>query len=328
MQPNNYTPVSVAEAVRQYAGVRRKQAIGTLVKKLHIECDEVIADYGEDAAVIRSGNNALLLAADGIWNQLMDLDPYWAGYCSILVNVHDIAAMGGRPLALVDVLSVSSDEVMNEVSRGMYAAASAFSVPIVGGHLHPDAPYNVIDVSVLGITELDNVVYSSTAKAGDAILMAIDLNGRVHPHAVMNWDSVTEKDAAVLQKQLAVMRHLGEKHLLTAGKDISNPGVIGTLGMLLEASQVGGIVDLTSIPHPDLELNGITFEHWVRMYPGMGFIMTAKQENVDAVARMYREAGMACQIIGTVVPEHHLVLTKGDEKETLFNFSSTGVTNI
>jgi len=328
MQSNNYTPASVAETVRQYAGVRRKQAIGTLVKKLHIECDEVLADYGEDAAVIRSGNNALLLAADGIWNQLMDLDPYWAGYCSILVNVHDIAAMGGRPIAMVDVLSVSNDTVMNEVSRGMYAAAVAFSVPIVGGHLHPDAPYNVIDVSILGITELDNVIYSSTAKAGDAILMAIDLNGRVHPHAPMNWDSVTEKESSVLQKQLSVMKKLGEKHLLTAGKDISNPGVIGTLGMLLEASHVGGIVDLTSIPHPDLEQNGITFEHWVRMYPGMGFIMTAKQECVDDVAQMFRETGMACQIIGTVVPEHHLILTKGKEKETLFNFSSTGVTNI
>jgi len=64
------------------------------------------------------------------------------------------------------------------------------------------------------------------------------------------------------------------------------------------------------------------------MYPGMGFIMTAKQESVDEVSRMFRETGMACQIIGTVVPEHHLILTKGKEKETLFNFSSTGVTNI
>jgi len=328
MQSDNYTPASVANAVREYAGVQRKQAIGSLVKKLHIKCDEVIADYGEDAAVIRNGNTALLLAADGIWNQLMELDPYWAGYCAILVNVHDVAAMGGRPVAMVDVLSVSNDKIMNEVSQGMFDAAKTFDVPIVGGHLHPDAPYDVIDVSILGITELENVIYSSKAKEGDAILMAIDLNGRVHPHAAMNWDSVTGKDPEVLRKQLAVMKYLGEKHLVSAGKDISNPGVIGTLGMLLESSNVGGIVDLIAIPHPDLDIIGITFEHWVRMYPGMGFIMTVNQENIAAVSRAFREAGMACQIIGTVIPEHQLIITKGSEKETVFNFTSTGVTNI
>ena len=35
------------------------------------------------------------------------------------------------------------------------------------------------------------------------------------------------------------MNNIARKHLLTAGKDISNPGILGTLGMLLEASGVG-----------------------------------------------------------------------------------------
>ncbi len=326
--PTNYTPASVAEAVKQYAGVRRKEAIGNLVNSLHIDCDDVIADYGEDAAVIRQGDTALLLAADGIWSQLMDVDPYWAGYCAILVNVHDIVAMGGKPLAMVDVLSASDDGLMAQVSQGMHAAASVFEVPIVGGHLHPDAPYNVIDVSILGTTKLTDVIYSSKAKKGDAVLMAIDLQGHVHPHVNMNWDSVTDRDSSVLRKQIQVMQDLGKEHLLTAGKDISNPGVIGTLGMLLEASGVGAVVDLESIPRPDLDIVGIPFEQWVRMYPGMGFIMTANQENVDSVSRKFRDAGMACQIIGTVVEEQSLVLTKGPERETVFNFSSKGITNI
>ena len=32
---------------------------------------------------------------------------------------------------------------------------------------------------------------------------------------------------------------LGAQKLVTAGKDISNPGTLGTLGMLLESSGVG-----------------------------------------------------------------------------------------
>ncbi len=35
------------------------------------------------------------------------------------------------------------------------------------------------------------------------------------------------------------MEEIGKRHLATAGKDISNPGLIGTLGMLLEVSGKG-----------------------------------------------------------------------------------------
>ncbi|HJJ89359.1 MAG TPA: methanogenesis marker 2 protein [Methanocorpusculum sp.] len=328
MAADNYTPKSVADAVLQYDGVRRKQAIGTLVHALHINTRDVIASYGEDAAVIQNGHTALLLAADGIWNKLMDVDPYWAGYCAILVNVHDIAAMGGRPVAIVDVLSTSNDQLMAAVSRGMHDAATIFEVPIVGGHLHPDAPYNVIDVSILGVADIDNIIYSSKAEPGNAIIAAIDLNGRIHPSAPMNWDSVTMKPPAVLRAQIRVMKDLGEHHLLTAGKDISNPGIIGTLGMLIEASNVGAVVDLTSIPRPDLEMLGITFEQWVRMYPGMGFIMTANQSQVDIVCKKFRSVGMAAQVIGTIDTTKRLTLVKDKAEIVLFNFCTEGITNI
>ncbi|HJJ41844.1 MAG TPA: AIR synthase related protein, partial [Methanocorpusculum sp.] len=164
MYQDEYTPKSIAEAVKKYDGVKRKNAIGKLIKRIHIDNDDVVASYGEDAAVIRNGKSALLLASDGIWNKLMELDPYWSGYCAVLVNIHDIAAMGGRPVAMVDVLSACDDEITELVSSGMHDAALAFDVPLVGGHLHPDAPYNVIDVAILGVADLDNVIYSDKAE--------------------------------------------------------------------------------------------------------------------------------------------------------------------
>ena len=138
----------------------------------------------------------LLLAADGIWSRLMEADPYWAGYCAILVNIHDIAAMGGKPLAMVDVFSISDPRIQKQVLSGMHDASLQFGVPIVGGHLHPDTPYSVIDVAILGIARKDAVIYSHTAQDGDAVIVAVDLSGRVHPSCVLNWDSVTMKSAA------------------------------------------------------------------------------------------------------------------------------------
>lgn len=290
----------IARSVKEYDGVRRKSDIGAMVKSLHIDSPGVVASFGEDAAVIEWRGDALLLAADGIWSRLMNADPYWAGYCAILVNIHDIAAMGGKPLAMVDILSISEDTIKEKLIAGMRDAALQFGVPIVGGHLHPDSPYSVIDVAILGVAPMGDVIYSSTAKEGDLVVAAIDLNGRVHPSCALNWDTATLRTSGEVRNQIGVMEELGRRHLVTAGKDISNPGIIGTLGMLLEVSGKGARIDLEAIPRPDLKKHGITFEQWVRMYPGMGFILTLKPENRDSVISLFEKAGMVASTIGTI----------------------------
>ncbi len=319
----------IANSVREYEGVKRKHAIGEMVNALRIDAPHVIASFGEDAAVIEHHGEALLLAADGIWSRLLEADPYWAGYCSVLVNIHDIAAMGGRPLAMVDVFSIVKESTIHEqVVKGMHDASLQFGVPIVGGHLHPDAPNSVIDVSILGCARLDSVIYSHTAEEGDIVMAAIDLNGRVHPSCMLNWDSVTMKSPDVVRAQVALLEQVGRDHLVTAGKDISNPGIIGTLGMLLEVSGKGAQVDLGHIPRPDLAAHNITFDLWVRMYPGMGFVLTAKERHVPELVRRFASVGMVAKAIGTVDASKELrVCYQGDETQ-VFDFCENGVMHL
>src|SRR5512146_3148780 len=155
---------SLAAELRGFVGVTRKKQIGDLISYFPVESERIIASFGEDAAVVDDGEEVMLLAADGIWSRLMEADPEWSGYCSVLVNVHDIAAMGGRPLGMVDVFSSNSDEITQRVLKGMKAGIDKFGVPIVGGHVHPDTPYAALDVAILGIAKKDTVIYSSTAK--------------------------------------------------------------------------------------------------------------------------------------------------------------------
>lgn len=319
---------AIAKVVREYEGVRRKHAIGDMVKALRIDAPHVLASFGEDAAVIEHHGEALLLAADGIWSKLMEADPYWAGYCSVLVNIHDIAAMGGHPVAMVDIFSIANTAILDQVVKGMHDASEQFGVPIVGGHLHPDAPYSVIDVSILGCARIDSLIYSHTAEVGDSIVMAIDLTGRVHPSCMLNWDSVTMKTATEVRAQIGLMKQIGRRHLVTAGKDISNPGFIGTLGMLLEVSGKGAEIDLTKIPKPDLAANNMTFEQWVKMYPGMGFILTAKKENVTELVRLFAEVGMTAQEIGVVDATKELRIRYDGQETQVFDFIKNGIMHL
>ncbi len=324
----NCSTESIAKVVQEYEGVRRKHAIGEMVRALKIDAPHVVASFGEDAAVIEHNGEALLLAADGIWSRLMEADPYWAGYCSVLVNIHDIAAMGGHPIAMVDIFSIAKTTVQEQVVKGMHDASAQFGVPIVGGHLHPDAPYSVIDVSILGSARMDSVIYSHTAQIGDSVIAAIDITGRVHPSCALNWDSVTMKTAAEVRAQISLMEQIGRKHLVTAGKDISNPGIIGTLGMLLEVSGKGAEIDLGLIPKPNLAANDLTFEQWVRMYPGMGFILTANKRHVEELIRLFSSVGMTAHEIGSVNASRELRIRYEGKDTQVFDFIKNGIMHL
>lgn len=321
----NCSTDNIAKTVREYAGVRRKHAIGEIVHAFNFQSEDVVVSFGEDAALIRNGEDGLLLAADGIWSMLMQADPYWAGFCSVLVNVHDIAAMGGKPLAMVDILSVEDEKICHEVLRGMSDASSKFGVPVVGGHLHPDTDFSAIDVAIMGIVKIGDAIYSHTACAGDRVIAAFDLDGRIHPSCALNWDSATLRSPEELRSQIGVMQELGKRHLVTAGKDISNPGVIGTLGMLLETSRKGAVIELAKIPRPDLSALNIPFSHWVRMYPGMGFILTAKEECVDEIISLFRSVGMDAADIGFIDDTSNLTIKYHNKETSVFDLGKEGI---
>ncbi len=315
---------SLASELRGFVGITRKKQIGNLMQFFPIESDRIVASFGEDAAVIDDGDEVMLLAADGIWSRLMEVDPEWSGYCSVLVNVHDIAAMGGWPVAMVDVLSVADEAVAERVLRGMKKAIEKFRVPIIGGHLHPDTPYSALDVAILGKAKKSGVILSSTAKAGEVVIAAADLDGQAHPKFAINFDSTSFKDGEVLRRQLGCMQELGEKGLVKAGKDISNPGLLGTLAMLLETSRVGAVVDLDAIAVPaGLDLTG-----WLRMYPGMGFVVTARPENADTVLNVFEGRGLVARVIGRVTEERKLVICQGGQEAVLFDLERECVTGI
>jgi putative methanogenesis marker protein 2 len=315
---------SLAAELRGFVGVTRKKQIGDLISYFPVESERIIASFGEDAAVIDDGEEVMLLAADGIWSRLMEVDPEWSGYCAVLVNVHDIAAMGGWPVAMVDVLSVNDQGVASAVLSGMRKGIEKFKVPIIGGHLHPDTPYSALDVAILGKARKDAVIFSSTARPGEAIIAAADMDGQAHPRFSINFDSTSFKDGETLLRQLGAMRELGESGMVKAGKDISNPGMLGTLGMLLETSGVGAVVNVDAILVPE----GLDLLSWLKMYPGMGFVVTTKPENADKVMEVFRRRGLTPAAIGRVVEDRRLIIRSGQEEAVLFDFAKECVTGI
>jgi len=315
----------IVEAIRGFPGVTRKHIIKHVVEFFPWAEVSIQRNFGEDAAVLIQDGKALLLAADGIMESLMREDPVWAGYCAVLVNVNDIAAMGGTPLAMVDVISMKSTDRCALVMEGVRKGVEKFGVPIVGGHTHPDCDYDAIDISILGTAEPEAVIYSDTARPGDVIIAAVDTNGRVKTR--YSFDTTTFKSPEIVRAQVGVMAEIGRRGLVTAGKDISNPGIAGTLGMLLETSGVGGVLDIDRLPTPDSSAE-IPLSQWLMMYQGFGFVLTAPFENADEIIRMFGDVRAEAAVVGEVKKGHTLTLGYRGETMPLFDFQEKGITGL
>ena len=114
------------------------------------------------------------------------------------------------------------------------------------------------------------------------------------------------------------METIGKKHLVHAAKDISNPGIVGTLGMLLEASDMGAHIDLESIPRA----NDIDWISWFKMYPGSAFVLTAPEETTDETLSLLNKAHIDANCVGKVTSNHKLSMSYNNETKTVFDFSN------
>ncbi len=314
---------AITESIRNFDGVKRKEGIAISIKPLEETLNlgnvNVIKSFGEDAAVFEVpnyDNDYFLLALDGMWNKLVEADPWLAGYFSILVNVNDIVVKGGTPLALLNIISTTDDSYTKEIMDGIVEGCKKFSVPMVGGHYHPKANNNSLSVAILGKVKKTAVLFSDSAKVGDSILMGIDMDGSFNTKFKYAFNTTQHKTPSQINKIYQVWRDITHKSLASAGKDISNPGILGTLGMLLDASDKGGRVNILNIPTP----NNIDFETWLKAYPGYGVIFTAKKENVEKIKKLYSDTSIITKEIGIVDNSKKLIVEDDNTSSELFDF--------
>ncbi len=308
--------------VRDYPGLKRKEAISGFVEILKPVEDlgYTILGFGDDTAALKLGTDNLLFASDGIWTQLHS-DPFWAGYCSVLVNVNDIYAMGGVPLGMTNNVSYTSDEEGRQVAKGIREACEKFNVAMVGGHTHPDSDFLSISVSIVG--RANKLITSTGCRTGDDLVVAIDLDGKKRGD-FMNWDSTSYKQSEIVLGHLECLVTLAEKEMVTAGKDISNPGILGTIGMLLESSSKGASVDLDSLPIPE----GVEMDEWVLMYPGFGFVLTCSPELSREVIRVFQQKHVVADVVGAITEDRKFMIKSEGEEGVLFDFALDSITGL
>jgi AIR synthase-related protein len=263
---------------------------------------------GDDCAAIVDGNGYLLFAAEGMLESFVADDPWFAGYSAVMVNLSDVAAMGGSPVAIVDVIWTPGPDQSSAIWSGITAASKAYNVPVVGGHTTwVKTASTHLAAAVLGRAE--KLLTSFDAKPGDDLVVTFDLRGDWRG-AKPFWNASAGAPPARLQEDLQILPKLASRGLCCAGKDISNGGIVGTLSMLMNCSNVGAELWLDRIPRP----SGTELERWLVAFPSYGYLLSVPKENTRQVLALFAARDIAAAVIGTITHTCSLELVLGGER--------------
>ena len=200
---------------------------------------------GDDCAVWQPSGAQLLLTTDVLMEdvdfRVDETTPQLIGRKAMAVNLSDIAAMAGRPLAaLVGVALPKSRgfDFARDVHAGLQSLAEEFDVAIIGGDTNTWDGRLVISVTLIGEATERGPVRRSGAKPGDWLFVTGPLGGSILGHHL----TFTPRIREALE-----LHRLVDLHAMI---DLSD-GLAADLYHLLDESHVGATLLTDAVPISD-----------------------------------------------------------------------------
>lgn len=270
-----------------------KLAAGFCEDMSQLSLEQRYALPGDDCAAFKTADGYQLLAMEGILPDFVLRDPKAAGWSSVMVNISDIAAMGGRPTAIVNAYWHNDTEASEILLKHMKRACDVFGVAFAGGHSSIQAGFTPgLAVAIMG--QARRLLSCHHVKPGLRLFMLTDLTGSWHGN-LPYWGCVQGKTPEQIRAQWNVPADLAEAGLVVAAKDISNGGLLGTLIMMLELTGCGASLDLSAVPRPaDGDLL-----RWLRAFQSFGFLLAVEPDKVSALLNNFHHSHLSCNPIGS-----------------------------
>lgn len=234
--------------------------------KEHFKAPDGVMGIGDDCAVlptypISEGPGELLVSTDllmeGVHFLRKESSPEDIGWKAAAVNLSDIAAMGGRPVATFLSIALPKDaqgEWAERFIKGYAEISDLFDVPLLGGDTTSSLRDIAINVCVLGRCPSGKAITRSGARPGDVIYVTGPLgDSAAGLQAILKNLERTEDVSTLIhrhkrpQPRLRAASDLIATDLVGAMMDISD-GIASDLRHILKASGVGAIVELDRLP--------------------------------------------------------------------------------
>lgn len=273
---------------------------------------------GDDCAVMPSGEGELLFSTDllmeGVHFLRNESSPEDVGWKAAAVNLSDIAAMGGTPVATFLSIALPKDaqgEWADRFIEGYTDISRQYDVPLLGGDTTSSLRDIAVNVGVLGRCPSGRRLMRNGAKVGETIYVTGPLGDSAGGlQAILKGIERTEEVTRLIERhKRPVPRIEAGRILMESGKagammDISD-GIGSDLRHIMKASGVGAVIDLERLPLSP-ELVSVCKEQGWDIYE----MATSGGEDFElmftAPAGLENELDIAVYPIGKIVPGNEL----------------------
>jgi selenophosphate synthetase-related protein len=303
----------LADTIRTAPGLRAKL-------DLALVADALPAIDGDDAAAVAVGSEQVVLGGEAIAPSFVARAPYQAGAAAVVTNVSDVRAMGGRALYIVDTLVSPDREHAEQVLAGIAWAADLHGVKVVGGHLTlGGAPA----LSAFCVGHVSTPLRGAAAKPGDELVVVFSTEGTYHSDAPF-WSSLRHRAPELLRTDGDALVEVAERGLAHAARDVSMPGVGGSLLQLLEIARCGATLDLDRLPRPD----GVPIERWLVTFPSFGYVLAAPAGRGGEAAGVFTARGLNAAVAGGFDSTRTLRISAGGDTATVWDLAREPLTGL
>lgn len=233
--------------------------LGELLRSLPENTDpDLLVGFStsDDAAVYRlNGGQAVVTTADIITPPVDD--PYLFGQIAAANALSDVFAMGGKPLACLNLVGFPSaklePEVLHRMVEGALSKVVEAGAVLAGGHTTDDDEPKY-GLAVTGVVHPDKIWTNAGAKPGDVLILTKPIGSGVLFNAnLKGWVSKEALDACV---EVITTLNLAAAEVLWyftvhGATDITGFGLAGHALEMAEASDVTLRIKIDTVPIMD-----------------------------------------------------------------------------
>jgi thiamine-monophosphate kinase len=284
---------------------------------------------GDDAAILESITSPIITCdalIEGIHFRLDWTTSRVLGWKAMAVNVSDIAAMGGTPIAAFVCLALPQDtrvESIEELYAGMEECAREFGFTIAGGDTTKSPGPLMISVTLIG--NAPHPVLRSGAQVGDVLLVTGTLGDSAAAlECLQNSqpapDEILQKHHRPSPRLREMQAALQIENAVHAALDLSD-GLAGDAAHIARASDVTLEIETENLPisvtcRVIAEIQNRNPLDWA-LSGGEDYelLLCVAPQQTQAVQSAIEQTGTPCTIIGRVLPrESAPVMLKSKEK--------------
>ena len=234
--------------------------------------------------------------------------PEQLGGKALAVNLSDLAAMGAKPLGftLAIALPAIDEQWLESFSKGLFAVASSFSCPLIGGDT--TAGPLTISITAIGSVHPEKAIRRSGAKMEDDVWVSGTIgDARLCLAALRHEIKLSEDELKTVERcmhQPTPRVELGLKlgGIVNAALDISD-GLLGDLKHILKQSNVDAEIYLNKLPKSEtLQKQSLAIQNLFAASGGDDYELcfTAPMKQRDAIQEISKALSLPLTRIGCI----------------------------